>query len=162
MSSTELSEKDLAYLREAIKVSQQARDEGQHPFGCIIVDENDNVIMSAGNRVPDGDVTQHAETRAVGLITKTRRDLEKCTLYTSTEPCAMCSGAIFWSGIRRMIFGLSNENLIKLTQKSGECPPLYINSRDILGAASHPIEVVGPYIEDEAIIPHKGFWDGGR
>ncbi|WBW71866.1 cytosine deaminase [Schizosaccharomyces osmophilus] len=156
-----LSENDVNYLRQAIEVSGEARKHGQHPFGCVIVDEHDRVVAIAENRVPSEDVTQHAELRAVSTITRSRgaESLLNCTLYSSTEPCAMCSGAIFWSGIGRIVFGLSNASLIKMAHSNPKNAYLKISNKEIAKTASRPIEVLGPFLEDEAAIPHHHFWD---
>ncbi|EPY53091.1 cytosine deaminase [Schizosaccharomyces cryophilus OY26] len=156
-----LSEKDLKYLRQAIEISADARKHGQHPFGCIIVDENDKVVTTAENQVPSGDASQHAELRAVSIITKLKdaQTLGNCTLYTSTEPCVMCSGAIVWSGIGRIVFGLSNESLNKLAKLNPKNWYITMNTKEIAERASRPVQVLGPFIEDEAVIPHDHFWD---
>ncbi|EPX75372.1 cytosine deaminase [Schizosaccharomyces octosporus yFS286] len=161
ISTNILSEKDVKYLRQAINVSGEARKHGNHPFGCVIVDEHDKEVTITENRVPSADATQHAELCAVSTITKIRdaESLLKCTLYSSTEPCAMCFGAIFWSGIGRIVFGFSNANLVRLAQLNPKNFYLRVSSKEIAKSASRPIEVLGPFLEDEAAIPHSHYWD---
>ena len=88
---------DLGHLRTAIDVAQLAREHGNHPFGAILVDENNEVLLQAENTVvTENDCTGHAETNLIRLATQhfSLEKLASCTLYTSTEPCAMCAGAI--------------------------------------------------------------------
>jgi tRNA(Arg) A34 adenosine deaminase TadA len=84
------------HLRRAIELAQQACDHGNHPFGALLVDRRGNVVLEAENTVrTDRDVTAHAETNLMRMASARFEPdfLERCTLYTSTEPCAMCAGA---------------------------------------------------------------------
>ena len=151
------------HLRAAIAVAQRARSKGNHPFGAILVDETGQVLLEAENTVnTEHDCTGHAETNLVHLASRRyERDvLERCTLYTSTEPCAMCSGAIHWSGIGRVVFALGEEGLYALT-RNGENPDnetMTLPCREVFARCVRPVEVVGPLIEDEARVVHAGFW----
>src|SRR6478672_12994990 len=96
-------------LRQAIVVARQAREHGNHPFGALLADPDGNVLLSAENTVVTGtDATGHAETNLVRLASArySTSELRGLTLYTSTEPCAMCSGAIYWSGIGTVVYAL--------------------------------------------------------
>jgi tRNA(Arg) A34 adenosine deaminase TadA len=84
------------------------------------------------------------------------------TLYTSTEPCAMCCGAIYWAGIRRVVFACSHETLNKLfvdmfPENTGAAG-LLMSSREIFARGGARTEVVGPYLEQEAVSVHKKHW----
>jgi tRNA(Arg) A34 adenosine deaminase TadA len=83
--------------------------------------------------------------------------LAKCTLYASTEPCPMCSGAIFWSNIRRVVFGLSGENLYNMVSEESE-EVLEFSPQNLFKHGKKKIEVIGPLLEDEARKVHKDFW----
>ena len=83
------------HLRRAIEVARQAREHGNHPFGALLVEHRGNVVLEAENTVrTDKDVTAHAETNLMRMASARFEPdfLERCTLYTSTEPCAMCAG----------------------------------------------------------------------
>jgi tRNA(Arg) A34 adenosine deaminase TadA len=86
--------------------------------------------------------------------------LEHCTLYTSTEPCAMCAGAIHWSGIGRVVFALGEEGLYALTRNGENLDneTMALPCREVFARCARPTEVVGPLIEDEARVVHAGFW----
>ena len=155
-----LSDMDLAHLRHAIALAAAARAHGAHPFGALIVDEHGTVIVTARNNAvpPKGDPTQHAERLACAKAGKlfSPEVLAKSTLYTSTEPCAMCAGAIYWTGIRRVIYALPAKALYALTGPGA--PSLDLSSYEIFSRASHPTEVHGPFLEEEAATVHQGFW----
>ena len=96
------SETDLLHLRAAIEIARQSREHGNHPFGALLVDENGAVLLQAENTViTERDCTWHAETNLMRTASKQfeAERLAKCTLYTSTEPCAMCCGAIYWGHV---------------------------------------------------------------
>lgn len=155
-----MNEDDLRFIRASIEIARNARHKGNHPFGALLVDEQGQIVLEAENTVvTDNDCTGHAETN---LIRKASGEyssdfLAKCTLYTSTEPCPMCSGAIFWSNIRRVVYGLSEEGLYGMAGGDSE-EVLYLPCRELFGKGRKPIEVVGPVLEDEAKKVHEGFW----
>lgn len=151
---------DLTLLRTAISLAASAREHGNQPFGALLADENGQVLLTAENSITTAqDATGHAETNLVRLASGqfSAEQLAKTTLYTSTEPCPMCSGAIFWSGIGRVVYALSEDGLYGMTGESPES--LKLPCREVFARAGRPVEVVGPLLEAEAAQVHAGFWD---
>lgn len=152
---------DSVHLRRAIAVADAARAHGNHPFGAILVGPDGSVVLEAENTVvAERDITGHAETNLVRLAGRTlpADQLPCCTLYTSCEPCAMCSGAIYWSGIGRVVYALPEEALYAMTGDHADNPTLALPARTVLAAGSRTIEVSGPHLETEAAASHAGFW----
>jgi len=152
---------DLRHLRTAIQVAQQARQHGNHPFGAILVDENSQVVLQAENTVvTSGDCTSHAETNLMRLASQhfSEDQLARCTLYTSTEPCAMCAGAIYWGNVRRVVYALSEMALYEIAGPSPD--RLLLPCREVFARTQRPTEVEGPASElnVEARGVHEGFW----
>ncbi|KQM59582.1 nucleoside deaminase [Agreia sp. Leaf210] len=159
--STTVSESDLSHLRRAIFVSIEAKQHGNHPFGAVLTDEAGAQVLEAENTVvTHSDVTGHAETNLVRLATKrySLAELRGFTLYTSCEPCAMCSGAIYWAGIGRMVYALPEQDLIPLTGDDPQNPTLDLPSREVLSRGQRTVVVAGPALEEQAAEPHRGFW----
>lgn len=161
-----LSDHDLSYLRQSFRVAEQARQSGNHPFGAILADRQGRFFLEARNSVvSDGDPTCHAERNLVTSAHQhglTPTDLEESTLYASTEPCAMCAGAIYWGGIGRVVFGLGQTALYELIQQeSGTEAAFLMSCAEVLARGSRPIDVFGPELENEAISVHRGFWSPG-
>jgi tRNA(Arg) A34 adenosine deaminase TadA len=155
-----MKDNDLSYIRTAIAVARKARDNGNHPFGAILVDAQGNIVVEAENTVVSGhDCTGHAETNLMRQASKIYESnfLAQCTLYTSTEPCPMCAGAIFWGNVRRVVYGLSEEGLYDMTGETSE-EVLYLPCREIFEKGRKRIEVTGPLLEEEAKEVHEGFW----
>jgi len=147
-------------MRNAIEVAANAREKGNHPFGALLAGPDGEVLMTAENTVnTDRDPTAHAETNLVRIAAKQFETdfLAECTLYASTEPCPMCAGAIYWSNIGRVVFGLSQEGLNEL---AGGDPKdsLSLSCREVLSHGGKAIEVLGPMLEEEAHAVHLGFW----
>jgi tRNA(Arg) A34 adenosine deaminase TadA len=157
-----LSDPDLAFLRESIRVAENARAAGTHPFGSIVVSSDGRVVASFGNNSlpPHGDPTQHAELQAVAHAFRVlgADGMAGSTLYTSAEPCAMCSGAAYWTGIDRVVYALSERRLLELTGDHPENPTFSLPCREVFARGQRPIEVFGPALEDEAARAHEGFW----
>lgn len=154
--------KDEFFLRRAFAVAQRSRDNGNHPFGAILVGRDGVILIETENQLmPDGDMTAHAERL---LATAASRQFEpsflaECTMYSSAEPCAMCAGALYWAGIGRVVYGLSESRLKKMTGNHPENPTLFLPCRTIFAAGQRSVDVVGPLLEDEAAAQHVGVWD---
>ena len=97
---------DRTFLERAIAMAGKGIDEGRGPFGAVVT-KNGKVIAEAHNEVVlSHDPTAHAEILAIrkaGALLKTH-DLSDCVIYTSCEPCPMCLGAIYWAGIRKVVY----------------------------------------------------------
>ena len=156
-----LDERDGLYLRRAIAMADRARKRGNRPFGALIVAADGRVLAEASNANGEsGDCTAHAELSAIRLASPLhcRDALATATLYSSAEPCVMCAGAIFWSAIGRVVYGIDAERLRvfrgeRLDQKDAE-----LSCRDVFERSSHPIECIGPSLIDEASQSHQGGW----
>ena len=154
------NDQEFSLLRRAISIAYRARKHGNHPFGALLADEQGNVLLEAENTViTDHDCTGHAELNLMRLASRqySFEVLTQCTLYTSTEPCPMCTGSIFWGGVGRVVYALSEDGLYAMT---GDSPhKLPVGCREILAHGARPIEVLGPAIEEEARQVHAGFWE---
>ena len=152
---------DESFLRRSFDVAQRARTHGNHPFGAVLVSAQGEVLMEAENGfMPEHDMTGHAERL---LATQASKQLAPevragSTLYTSAEPCAMCAGAIYWTGIGRVVFGLSERHLKTITGNHAENPTLDLPCRAVFAAGQRHVEVIGPLLEEEAAALHDGVW----
>ena len=105
-------ETDRIYLELALEEAERANQEGTYPIGALVVSP-DGIILSRGhNRVYSvGDYTAHAEVEALRsagglLIAASYRG--KCTLYTTLEPCLMCTGALLLANISRVVWAAND------------------------------------------------------
>jgi tRNA(Arg) A34 adenosine deaminase TadA len=150
------------FLRRAFDVARRAMTHGNQPFGAILVNAAGEVLLESENGfMPDRDMTGHAERLLASQASKQFDPdfLGTCTLYTSAEPCAMCSGAIYWAGIGRVVYGLPERRLKTMTGNHNENPTLDLPCRTVFAAGQRHIEVVGPLLEEDAAAIHDGFWD---
>jgi tRNA(adenine34) deaminase len=147
---TPFREQDVNHLRRAIELAGQARERGDNPFGAVLVDEDGSILAEGQNT--ERDVTGHAETNLLREACRLYdpRTLAASTLYSSGEPCAMCSGTIFWSGVGRVVYGMSSDRLYELFPPSEANPVLRVPCREVLSAGTRATEVVGPILEQEA------------
>ena len=147
------------HLMTANEVASQVMLEGHHPFGAILVDaDNETVLMSQGNI----DTVNHAEsTLARSAAAKYSAEyLWTCTLYSTVEPCAMCAGAQYWANIGRLVYGMSERQLLDYTGAHSENPTMDIPSRYVFEHSQKAICVWGPIenlLEPIAEL-HKKFW----
>jgi tRNA(Arg) A34 adenosine deaminase TadA len=160
---TDLSppERDAHFLRHSFEVARRALTHGNHPFGAILVARDGTVLIETENGyMPDHDGTAHAERLAStqACTTLSPAILSTATLYSSAEPCAMCAGAIYWAGIGRLVYALSEHRLRAITGNHPENPTLNLPCRDVFASGQRSTEVIGPLLEDEAAALHDGVW----
>ena len=145
-----MNETDERHLRHAIELAHAARAEGNMPFGSLLVGPAGDVLAEDRNTVvTERDISAHPELK---LARWAARELDpevaqQTTMYTSCQPCPMCAGAIARSGLGRVVFALSGEQLQQLK------PP---------GAASPDaaeIAYEGPALFAEARSPIDGYYD---
>ena len=140
--------KDDRWIRAAVALAREARERGDEPFGALLVCDGEPVLEARNAVNTERDITQHAELR---LVAKASRQLDPATvaastLYTSTEPCPMCAGAIYWARIPRVVFGLPASSLREMTD-AAQAPLRW-------GGAAYE----GPILEAEARSVHEGYW----
>jgi tRNA(Arg) A34 adenosine deaminase TadA len=159
---------DIKLLYEAGRIARQAKAKGNHPFGCLLADEEGNILLEGENTVvTEHNDCGHAETNLmIAASKKYDRDfLARCSIYTTGEPCAMCTGAIYWTNVRRIVIGFAEKDLLAMTGSDLENPTFDLPSAEILSRGQKDFEIVGP-VEDAALITalledHRGFWNRG-
>jgi len=146
---------DARHIRRAIELARMARERGNHPFGALLVADEQIVLEAENTVVTENDPTHHAEMNLVQLAWRKlpAAVIRRSTLYTSTEPCPMCTGAIFWSGIRRVVFSLSAADLGEMANDRfcGPCETLFDRGQE-------KTVVIGPVLADEGRQVHLRFW----
>ena len=151
-------------MRRALCLAEQSRAKGNHPFSALLCDLNGKIVMEAENTVgEENDVTRHAELNLMSLASGkfSQDELNGLIMVTSTEPCPMCSGATFWTGVRAVVFGLPEHALREMcTSDAVPNPPvLALPCKDVFATSrGHPTIVIGPILEAEARVVHEGFW----
>ena len=161
---TDIDERDKLHLRECSALAAESRRKGNHPFAAQLVDEDGTVLMSQENGFTVGGSAYHAETLLTLRAAKEYgpEKLAKCTLYTNFEPCVMCMGAIYWANIGRLVYGVSERDLLALTGDNEENPTFSLSCRDVVKAGQKDIRIAGPTDDEELkaelLKTHEGFW----
>jgi tRNA(Arg) A34 adenosine deaminase TadA len=149
----------LAALRRANAIACDALNAGHHPFGAVLLaPDGETVLMTQGNV----DSVNHAEA-VLARDAAARFDaafLWQCTLVTTVEPCAMCAGTQYWAHIGRLLYGMSERDLLALTGAHAENPTLDLPCREVFARGQKAIEVIGPVSEavPEIAALHSDFW----
>ena len=141
---------DLQAMRLAIDASRAALERGDRPYGAALVSADGELLQVAGNaEVGGADCTAHAEMVLLRQAAATLGPaaLHGTTVYASGEPCAMCSGALFWAGVRRIVFAASGPDMGALL--GGALLPA--RCAEVLAGASPAVCVDGPVLADEAL-----------
>lgn len=120
-----LDDHDHTLLRRAIALAAKARTGGDPPFGSLLADLDGTVLAEEHNTtLTDQDITAHPELKlarwaASELDPATAADT---TMYTSCQPCGMCEAAVQRAGLRRVVYALSNDQLLDIRPGSGRPP----------------------------------------
>ena len=112
---------DEVFMRKAIELSRLAVEHGNEPFGAVLVKNNEMVFTNENQIYTRHDPTFHGEA---GLIREFCAqtgitDLQEYTMYSSCEPCFMCSGAMVWIKLGRLVYAASNMELEKILGNEG-------------------------------------------
>ena len=151
----------LRHLRHANDIARRVASEGHHPFGAILVaPDQEAVLMEQGNI----DAVNHAESTLARLAAAKYAPefLWDCTLYTSVEPCCMCSGTIYWANIGRVVFGATEKQLLQVTGSSPENPTMSLPASYVFAHGQKHIALTGPVaaVVPEVVALQREFWAG--
>lgn len=126
-----------------VKLAEWAANRGERPFGCIIVDEENDVIGAGSGSEADDDPTRHSEIAAIKMACAERGNLlQGCVIYSTHEPCAMCCGAINHSKVSVVVYGSARDDLPTLFRQRN------CTVRDLLLDTSHPPEIFRVAIDE--------------
>ncbi len=154
-----LNDEDL--MPHVIKVAERSVANGNHPFACILVSPEGEVLLEAENTVvTTGDRTGHSERNlaTAASMKYSEEYLNQCSIYINGEPCAMCSGSIYWSGIGRVVYGFTEEQLLECTGNHPENPTCSLSCDTVLNSGQRKIEIIGGVLAEECLKPHYTFW----
>lgn len=159
-----MTEMDIKLLRRTAEIAHEAKEKGNHPFGALLADKDGNILMEQGNAFTEGGSAYHAETL---LLLRAAAEyspdfLKECTLYSNFEPCCMCTGALYWTNVGRLVFGATEKDLLSFTGDNEENPTFSLSSREVVARGQKEIVIEGP-VEDKELLEeilrdHAGFW----
>jgi tRNA(Arg) A34 adenosine deaminase TadA len=108
-----LTDTDLSHLRRCVELAREGLEDGDEPFGSLLVDASGAVRFEDRNRVKDGDETRHPEFEIArwSAAHLSAEERAATTVYTSGEHCPMCSAAHGWMGLGRIVYAVSSAQL---------------------------------------------------
>ena len=149
----------VQHLRHTLRVAERAMALGHHPFGAILVGPDQTTVLMEQCNI---DTVNHAESTLARMAASnfTPAYLWSCTLYTNVEPCCMCAGTAYWANIGRVVFGMTEDELLRCTGNHGENPTMRIASRYVFDNGQKAVEVIGPVpqIAPEILLQQQNFW----
>lgn len=152
-------EQMIEHLRRANQIAMRSAQSGHHPFGALLIaPDHETILLEQGNL----DTVNHAEAVLIRAAwAQLASDyLWHCTLYSTVEPCVMCAGTQYWANIGRLVYGVSEEQLLALTANHPENPTLDLPCRAVFERGQKNIKVWGPFpeLEEEILAIHQDFW----
>ena len=155
-------ETDVKHLIRSIELADEAVQEGNHPFGSVLVSAKGEVLAEAKNSHSTDGGPGHAEANLARIAAK-QFDIETLrgsTLYTSVEPCSMCAGTTYWAEIGAVVFGMTERRLGEMTGDDPENPTQDLECRVIFASGRRPVDVRGPFeeLEERIAAQHLAYW----
>jgi tRNA(Arg) A34 adenosine deaminase TadA len=144
-----------SHIDRALDLAREAADRGDEPFGSLLVHDGE-IVAEARNAVNTADdLREHPELTLAAwarreLVAETRAET---VMYTSTEPCAMCSGGIYHAGLGAVVYSTSAERLADIAGGSFAVP-----CADVFAYGDHDVPVVGPVLPEAGAALHREFW----
>lgn len=141
-------ELDKIFIRQTFELALASAKAGFDPFGALLVKDDLVKASTADKCIQYADPTAHAELVLISEYCRKEKriSLEGHTLYCNVEPCVMCSGAIHWSRISRVVYGVNQASLQKVS--TGKSKP---DCRELINIGKKQIEIVGPLLETEGL-----------
>jgi tRNA(Arg) A34 adenosine deaminase TadA len=146
-----LSETDLSHLRRCVELAREGLEDGDEPFGSLLVDAHGTVRFEDRNRVKGGDETRHPEFEIARWSAShlTPEERASATVYTSGEHCPMCSAAHGWMGLGRIVYAVSSAQLTEWRAGWG-APPSPVAALPVTAVAlAVPVDGPAPELEAE-------------
>jgi tRNA(Arg) A34 adenosine deaminase TadA len=153
---------DRRFMERAYELARYATTHGGAPFGAVLVKDGVVIAEYANCEVATGDVTKHAETGLISAFSPKipRATFAACTLYTSSEPCTMCCGSIRFAGIRRVVYGTTETQFLRVMGVPLDANPL--TAREVFARTAPSSAVLGPLMEAEGLVIHEAYWPTHR
>lgn len=139
---------DLFFLRSAIQLAIVSKNNGEDPFGAVLVFNNEIVYRSTDKTIEYSDPSSHAELVVISEYCRREKKiyLTDYTLYCSTEPCAMCAGLIKSSKLSKVVFSVPQSIYQKI-----KCGINKLSCNDIVNFEKHRAEIIGPLLLKEGM-----------
>ena len=150
-----MAEDHEKYMKECIDMAKKAMEQGDPPFGSVLVHKGKVIARDHNRTASEGNFMLDAELNILETALKDFGSdvFSECTLYSSNEPCPMCAGAIYWSGVRGVIYGMSGNTLMEIRGWG-----LHASGHEVLLQGTDDVVVVGGVLEEEIRELHDNFW----
>lgn len=145
---------DERFMKKAIEVARKARQEGNEPFGAVLIKDGESVMIGENRIHTFSDPTHHAELGLIRQFCTEQQifDLSEYTLYTSCEPCVMCSGAMVWSNLGRMVYSVSHDQLAEIAGGN-----IMIGSKEVFEKSPQRPELTEKVLNEEGLKVFEGY-----
>lgn len=142
-------------MKGCIDLAKQAMEQGDPPFGSVLVHDEEVMLKGRNTTATENNFMRHAELNILcEAVERFGTDVfPQCILYSSNEPCPMCAGAIYWSGVRQVVYGLSASALMEIRGWG-----LDVSGHEVLSRGTDEVRVVGGVLEKEVRELHEAFW----
>jgi tRNA(Arg) A34 adenosine deaminase TadA len=136
------------HSEDFMRIAIEEAKKGDSPYGAVIVKYNEVIAKAYNTTKRDNDPSAHAEVNVIRSLTTRIKNpsLEGYTIYTTGEPCPMCSTACVWAGISEIVYGASIQDLILVNQSQ-----ISISCEEIIAKGFRNIKVTKGVLREECL-----------
>ena len=135
-------------MKKAIEEARISKKEGNKGYGSVVVYDREILSEAHDTAITENDPIKHAEVNAIRKAIKIRKDtnLSGAILFSTCEPCPMCTSLAIWSNLTTIVFGASIEETSKLGRTR-----INIKSKDIIDKSPVWIEIIGGQLKEQCL-----------
>ena len=144
------------YINKCIELGNLQMEKGNIPFAAILLLDGEIVAQGFSTVGTDNFILGHSEFNLVqnALQKLTAQQMSRAVMYSNAEPCAMCAGVIFNSGLRHLVYAVPSSSLLKYFNAS-----IGLSSRTLFDSCNEHVEVIGPILSEKAIVQFESFFN---
>jgi|SRR3989344_1798867 len=148
---------DESIMKKAIEEARKSSEEGQYPLGAVVVIGDEMLSISHTTLHETNDPSAHAEMNAIRIAAEKHgsRYLEGAWLYTTQEPCPMCTAVAIWAKMDGIVFGANKDDALKIYQEQKDekftWRQIDVFAEDIIAKGEPKLKLYKEFMRDECV-----------
>jgi len=141
------------FMKIAIEEAKKSAKKGNYALGCVIVKDEKIIAKGMNKTKTKCDPTLHGEIDAIRNACKKLNShyLQGCILYTTLEPCPMCTSAAIWAKMKGIVFGAFKEDAQKNSGKDFSWRQIDISSKEIIAKGKPKLNLIEGFMREDCL-----------
>ncbi len=141
------------FMEKAIEEAKIGAKKGNYALGCVIVKDGEIIATGMNKTKTENDPTLHGEVDTIRNACQILKShyLEECVLYTTLEPCPMCTSAAIWAKMKGIVFGAFKEDAQKNQGENFSWRQIDISCKDIIAKGEPKLNLIEGFMREECL-----------